>query len=279
MKSFFTLLGTSSCEGIPAPFCTCKLCNYARQHGGRERRRRFSVAVNDELIIDFGPDAVCSMRDFGIDETKVKHICITHNHADHFQPLDLLWRTALDTVNFLNIAGNFEVKANYESLITREYGNKIRNNFAFHEAVPGKVLKLGDYELLPVRASHMKYENCALNYLITTPQKRRLLILADTGWWCEESFETMRGAMADAVITELSCGTKPGEDVKRVHHLGAKAVMDFLEVLKAQNSVKPDAQCVTSHISHVPQTTQSELEEYFKETGVTAGYDGLRIEF
>ena len=65
----------------------------------------------------------------------------------------------------------------------------------------------------------------------------------------------------------------------RVHHLGAKAVIEFVDELKKQGAVKQDAICVTTHLSHVPQATQEELEEYFAGTCVTPGYDGLTVEF
>ena len=282
MHSKFTLLGTGSCEGIPAPFCTCKICTLARRTGGKNRRRRFGVAVNGELLVDFGPDAVDSMRTFNIDETKIKYICVTHNHGDHFQMFDLLWRAVWDNAPALEIAANREVLDNYTDTIACQYTgskNVIKDNCILHEMVPGKVLQLGKYRLLAVRASHMKYENCALNYLITTPEGKKLLILADTGWWCEESFNYLRGAQADIVISELSCGIRPIEEDLRVHHLGAKAVIEFVDELKKQGAVKQDAICVTAHLSHVPQATQEELEEYFSGTCVTPGYDGLTVEF
>ena len=280
--STFTLLGTGSCEGIPAPFCTCKLCNHARVAGAKERRRRFSLLVDEALQIDFGPDTADSWRTFNIDETKIRHICITHSHADHFQPLDLMWRNALTGAPALDLAGNAEVLKMYDATFQKEFGHKPEkaiNKPMFHDVVPGKTLILGGYKILAVRASHMKFENDAVNYLVTTPQGRKLLILADTGWWCQESFDLVKGEMADAVVVELSCGTHPGEDIKKEHHLGAQAAMEFINELKTQNSVKPDAICVTTHVSHVPQTTQKELEEYFKDTFITAGYDGLKVEF
>lgn len=280
--SKFTLLGTGSCEGIPAPFCTCKICTFAREHGGKDRRRRFSVSVNDELLVDFGPDTIDSIRTFNIDETKIKYICVTHNHGDHFQTFDLLWRAVLENAPNLEIAGNQEVLDTYRNAISREYANRpelLKNNCVLHEMYPGKVLTLGGYSILAVRASHMKYENCALNYLITTPENKKLLILADTGWWCEESFNYVKGAQADAVIAELSCGIRPIEEDKRSHHLGAKAVIEFIDELKKQGAVKQNAVCTTSHLSHVPQAAHTELEEYFSGTCVNPGYDGLTVEF
>lgn len=280
--STFTFLGTGSCEGIPAPFCSCELCNFARKHGGKDQRRRFSVLVDNDLVVDFGPDAAQAFRQFNIDDTKIKYICFTHSHCDHFCPMDLRWRAGLDTVLPMIIAGNANIKEGYVKEIAWEFRNNpanCRNNAEIIEAVPGKRFAMGEYGILPIKASHIKEGECALNYQITTPAGKKLLILADTGWWSDESFELVRGEMADVVISELSCGIHPGEDVKRDFHMGAKAVFDFIEKLKAQRSVKPEARCYTAHISHVPKVTQQGYEEYFTGSCVTPGYDGLTVEF
>ena len=32
--------GTGASEGVPSPFCDCPMCNYAREHGGKDVRKR-----------------------------------------------------------------------------------------------------------------------------------------------------------------------------------------------------------------------------------------------
>ena len=279
--SKFTLLGTGACQGIPAPFCTCDLCTYARAKMGKERRRRTSMIINDELLIDFGPDIINALRDYNIDEMNIKHLCVTHSHSDHFQPLDLVWRAKMPTQP-LDFISNCAVKKSYDALYTIEggkHGNQANAQLNWIEAVPGKEITAGDYRILPVHATHMIGKECAVNYLITAPDDKKILVLFDTGWWEQESFDFVKGAMADACIIELSCGIHPGEDVKRNFHLGSQAALEFVAELKKQNSLKPDAKCFTSHISHVPGVTQEGYEEYFADLEISAGYDGLTVEF
>ena len=279
--SCLTLLGTGACQGVPSPFCTCELCSFARRELGRERRRRTSTLINGELLIDFGPDTSNALRDFGVDEMKIKTLCVTHSHEDHFQPLDLLWSATTPTLP-LDFISNQAVKKVYDEAyikVNGKYGERAKSQISWYEGVPGRELVSGKYRILPVHATHMVTLECALNYLVTCPDGKKVLILNDTGWWEEASFEFVKGAMADAVVIELSCGIHPGEDVKRQYHLGSKAAMEFIARLKEENSLKPDAVCVTTHISHVPQVTQSGYEEYFVGTGIIAGYDGLRLEF
>ena len=279
--SFFTLLGTGACQGIPAPFCTCSLCTYAREKMGKERRRRFSMIINNELLIDFGPDTMNALRYYNIDETKIKHLCVTHSHQDHFQPLDLLWRVKMPTLP-LDFISNCAVKKRYDDLYVEEnskYGPEISDNINWIEAVPGREIVVGNYRIMPVHATHMLTKECAINYMVTAPDGKKIIVLCDTGWWEDASFEFVRGAMADAAVIELACGIHPGEDEKRHYHLGSKAAFEFIDKLKSQKSLKADAKCCTAHISHVPEVTQTGYEEYFAGSEITAGYDGLTIEY
>lgn len=48
-----TFLGTSAVTSCPVPFCQCKVCIRARMLGGRVFRKRSSVMINDDFLIDF----------------------------------------------------------------------------------------------------------------------------------------------------------------------------------------------------------------------------------
>ena len=51
-------LGTAAAEGIPALFCRCEMCAYARKAGGKEIRRRAGALLDGTLKLDFGPDSL-----------------------------------------------------------------------------------------------------------------------------------------------------------------------------------------------------------------------------
>ena len=55
MKIVF--LGTAAAEGVPGLWCKCPYCEHARKVGGKEIRRRCSYCVDDDTMIDFGPDS------------------------------------------------------------------------------------------------------------------------------------------------------------------------------------------------------------------------------
>ena len=43
-----TYLGTAAAEGVPALFCRCDFCRYARKAGGREIRTRAGALLDDK---------------------------------------------------------------------------------------------------------------------------------------------------------------------------------------------------------------------------------------
>ena len=54
---YITYQGTAAAEGVPAVFCDCEHCRYARAAGGKEIRMRSGALIDGKLKIDFGPDA------------------------------------------------------------------------------------------------------------------------------------------------------------------------------------------------------------------------------
>ena len=88
-------LGTAAAEGWPALFCNCENCKKARALGGPDIRTRSQSLVNDDLLIDFPADTYMHVLQNGFDLSAIKIFLITHNHCDHFYPLDFGMRGGL----------------------------------------------------------------------------------------------------------------------------------------------------------------------------------------
>ena len=86
---YITYLGTAAAEGVPAIFCDCEHCRYARAVGGKEIRMRSGALIDGKLKIDFGPDAYAQSLRFNLNYVPVNHVLITHSHEDHFSPDEL----------------------------------------------------------------------------------------------------------------------------------------------------------------------------------------------
>ncbi len=61
-----TFLGTAAAPSMPIPFCTCQVCADARRVGGKNLRRRSSLMINDDLLVDIGPDIATASFEYGL---------------------------------------------------------------------------------------------------------------------------------------------------------------------------------------------------------------------
>ena len=97
------LLGTGAADGWPNPFCRCGSCGEARRLG--VVRGQTSALVDDELLIDCGPEAPSSAVRLGRTLASVRHLLITHAHADHLAPQALLFRSWIPDAGLLEVFG------------------------------------------------------------------------------------------------------------------------------------------------------------------------------
>lgn len=87
-----TFLGTAAAERFPALWCRCSSCETARERSGRDLRRTSALLLNDDLLIDAGPDLVNGAAALGLSLAVVQALLITHAHYDHLEPLTFLAR-------------------------------------------------------------------------------------------------------------------------------------------------------------------------------------------
>jgi phosphoribosyl 1,2-cyclic phosphate phosphodiesterase len=109
-----TFLGTGAAEGFPALWCRCERCTIARTRRGRNLRHRSAALLNDDLLLDCGPDLVASALKLGADLAPVQALLVTHPHSDHLDPTVLMWRrrgfitTPLPLMHFYGSARTLE---------------------------------------------------------------------------------------------------------------------------------------------------------------------------
>ena len=75
--------GTAAAEGVPGIFCNCETCRLAREEKGRKIRTRSQILINDDLLVDFGPDTYMHTLRYDFDLSRLPHVLITHPHEDH----------------------------------------------------------------------------------------------------------------------------------------------------------------------------------------------------
>lgn len=80
-----TFLGTAAATSYPLAFCLCKFCNAARERGGADLRRRSSVIINQDLLIDMGPDLVSASFLYGKSIADIPYLLATIRSYDSLE--------------------------------------------------------------------------------------------------------------------------------------------------------------------------------------------------
>ena len=60
-----TFLGTAAANAFPEAFCKCANCARARALGGPSLRKRSAALINNDLLIDLGPDIMAASHMHG----------------------------------------------------------------------------------------------------------------------------------------------------------------------------------------------------------------------
>ena len=271
-------LGTGAAEGIPALFCNCEFCKYAR----RENivRTRSQVLIDGELSIDFPPDAFMHGTNGGVDLSAIKYLLVTHSHMDHFYAHDFVLRgykyAYKLTSPALTIIGNREVEEVFHECTRRELRGDVGENISFLTLSSFSQITFGKYTVTALGARHSSKD--PLVYLIEKEGKR-ILHLTDTGLLPEEDYACLarlKGKPCDLIT--LDCTFLYDEASPASRHMGLKENAVVLERLKEIGLVGENTKKVITHFSHNSAPAKERLLQAEKEFDVIAAYDGMTIE-
>ncbi len=270
-----TILGSAAAEAIPALWCECDICKQAKTLKGKDIRRRASYLLNDDTLIDFGPDIFSQFNDLA-DSLAIRRIFFTHSHQDHLNAHDLLWRFP----GYSSVRQNIRIYGN-EAVIRKIRAAQVDtaamaqpSDFRMElvRVLPGQDLTDGDLTVWPVRANHEPRE---VPLIFGFQQGgKRVLIANDTGMLAEASLRHLADKKFDLAIIDATCGVNDCRD----HHLGAQNVLDFCRELRAVRALGEDSMVVVNHFSHNGQMLHRDLEAFFGPHGIKVGYDNMVID-
>ena len=283
-------LGTSAAEGIPALFCKCELCEKARKSGGKNIRSRSQMLVNDDLLLDFGPDTFWHVCRYGLDLSKIETLLVTHAHEDHYTPSELFYRGR----PFAYLSGNKETDAydpphlnvymsegsyNYESNAFIQ--NEIVNNhipLTFHTVRPFETFAAGNYTVTPLPANHAPgFE--ALIYLLTDG-KSTMLYAHDTGLLPQETVDYFYREKPQIDFASFDCtGMAATHNTGGGYHMNLERNRVTREQLKDAGCVTPKTVFCCNHFSHNGCSTHEELVNIMEKDGFLVSYDGMEYTF
>lgn len=280
-----TFLGTSAANAFPEAFCHCDNCVRARAAGGHSLRKRSAALVNDDLLIDLGPDVMTACQQHGRTLMNVRHCLQTHPHSDHLDATHLLSRSreygTLGTP-LLNFYSSPQTAAWAAKMLARDFepgslldvDTQARLNVAFHTIAPFRPVHVGAYWVTAFPANH----DVAMGSLLYAVQAegRAFFYGTDTAALSEEVWAGFRqfDLRFDVVILDHTYGPEQSGD----GHLSARQVIAHLDRMRTEGILRPGGRAFATHIAHEGNPPHAELSAFAVEHGYEVAFDGLTIE-
>ena len=262
-------LGTAAAEGVPAVFCNCKHCTYARKVGGKEVRTRSGAIIDNTIKIDFPADAYTQSLLYGLDYSKLDHILITHTHEDHYCVLELNNRKKPYsqkemTENPLTVYGSIQAEEMIRPLLQEGV-------LEFKVVKAYEPFSILDYTITPLPAIHAKNEN-AFFYLIER-NGQALLYCHDTDEFTDEHLAFLKTKKLSMVSLDCTNGVL---ELDYIGHMGISDNIRMKEKLLAIGAADEDTVFIANHFSHNGLVPHEEMEQ--RLPGFLVSYDGREVE-
>jgi phosphoribosyl 1,2-cyclic phosphate phosphodiesterase len=279
-----TFLGTAASEGYPDAFCACANCERARALGGPSLRKRSSLLINDDLLIDLGPDVMAASLMHGTSLAGVRYCLQTHEHADHLDPSHFLSRSPhcgvigaprlafYATPRALEFAFRGMGKhASIEEL--RATGMSEALNLSIHPVEPFQTFAVGPYRVTSVRANHDP-RIVPLLYVIER-DGRTLFYGTDTGAIPEETWAALSAGeyRFNVVVLDHTFGLKD----RASGHCNREQFLEQVARMRELRLLADGARIYAHHLAHHSNPAHDELAQIAADGGYEAAYDGLTL--
>ena len=274
----FKFLGTAAAEAVPALFCECEYCRKATINKGKDIRRRASYLLDDDTLVDFGPDAFHQSLLFDVDLLKIKRILFTHCHEDHLNPIELLWRRR----GFSKVTKDIKIMGSNVILATlmQAYAKYTTiTSFDIAHVIPvmlnaGEPLTDEELTVLPLPANHAPGKNA--QFFAITKNGKNVLVGNDTGYFPDESWDLIKDMKFDMVTLDGTMGLLYPDS--RYGHMGVNVVVEVRDRLLEMGCINDKSKVFVTHFSHNGNSLQEDLEAFFLPKNITVAYDGLTVE-
>lgn len=307
-----TFLGTSAGEFYPAMWCHCPHCDYARQHGGRNLRRHSCALLDDDVMIDLSSHAFITAAEMGLDITGIRTLLVTHDHADHFDPLNLICRITpscngewydvqkpcdlnvmdhwvgprFTPLDMLDVYGHESVYAAMHCGNIHIGGHsgdgeasagEDERLFAmrFHSLQRGQCIHKPQDDLrVTAITSHHAIPGQVYNYVIQRGGKT-LLYACDCGGYDEDMQALLKTFRFDCVVFEGTFGLMAEEDVG---HMNLQKNVQMLQFF-TKNNLWTGAPCfILTHIAPHKAPPYDQYRPIVEQNGMMLAYDGMTVE-
>lgn len=275
-----TMLGTAAI-GYPLSFCNCENCQNARTHGGKSLRKRASILINDDLLIDIGPDTQTSMMMYQKDMSKIRYLLQTHIHNDHYDesllatripyvtPKRLIPLELVANPKCLKAMSDSIIKSDSEDFLTAKGSKEMQIHN--HPLRDGETITLGKYKIKGIHCIHDTI-NGSLLYIITCNNKS-LFYATDTPALTKKALDELKEYKLDCIIMDHTFGNTNYS----YSHLNENLFIEQINKLKKMGIIDNKTQIYGTHISHEGMPYHELAEKRAIKNGYHIAYDGEEI--
>lgn len=264
-------LGTAGSEGYPSYLCDCDNCCQARALGGRNHRLRSALLVNQDLLLDLGPDIVASTLRLGMGLSQVRTVLVTHRHEDHLDVANLKVRKPEQTATRLPRLKLFG-PPDVVQVVVDGVGDLERVLLDVEAVQPFQEWEHGGYRFGCFLANHGEGKMQAQFYSVDDGG-HRFLYACDTSDFPEATWRALAGQSFDRIILEetLGAGDRDG-------HMNFQRFRAHCGRFREEGMLRPGAKVYAQHISHMYNPVHDELVQTLDAADVVVAYDGLVVE-
>lgn len=273
-----TYWGTAAAEGIPSAYCSCPLCEKARSLGGKNIRTRAQMLIDDQLLVDLGPDTFSHSLQYHTNLVDIRDILITHSHSDHFYGEDLLFRAepyghgGLDWPATLH--GNQKVGRIFQDIIkTYNDSQYLDRCVRFHEIQGFIPFEAGGYLVTPLPTVHDFAEECFIFEILSKIDGKRLLYGNDSAYFPSETMAYLEGRRFDLISLDCTMGGAP----ECASHMSMAVCVRLAARLREQKTADEGTVIIVTHFSHNNGLLHEELSALGEKHGFVTAYDGMSL--
>jgi len=271
------ILGTAAYERVPALFCECATCRYARAHRGRNIRTQAQTLINEDLLVDFGQDNYLHFIQQNVDFLKVRYLLTTHAHADHFISEELKMTEGCNGINQIswNVYGGGDCHKKFLEAGALE-------KVTFHEVKAFETFPVGPYTVTALPARHGTADPFV--YIISDG-KKTIFYDNDSGLSLDETYQYLEREKVyfDAVIADCTMGSNHKEKYR--NHRSFIDNKNHRERLMRAGNVDENTKYIITHFSHNGlkdemgnALSHEDVCRLADSMGMLCAYDGITFE-
>ena len=276
------VLGTGAATGVPLMFCNCETCRRARIQRGKSIRKRSSILINDEMLLDLSPDLGAMAEMYNVDLGRIRYLVQTHSHSDHFDAGHFVTRwddygtQSLEHLNIVCSRGtcadmNHWVRENEPDMDLTDPRWQENMNFSLHLLKSGETVQLGEYRITGIDSAHDKRIE-SLVYVIEYYGKA-VLYATDLLELTQEAWEILQRYHLDLAFLDHTYGL----DQLHGGHMNESKVAAAVEKMRALGIADQGTQIYGTHLSHEWNGLHEETEARAVSHGYHIAYDGLEL--